>query len=459
MCFPRYLPRALCFEDCVGVLSHSCSLFNFVFSPLVYFSEMAVANMTMAVTCPRFVAVTGRAETNLRSNGVALSLAELVAASSSSMSCTFSEFSLGSKRGGLSGGTITRASDLEKELEQQLYTSITDEMMGSASSADEGVFGNDGIASPGMEVSAGSGEDDVAAPVAEEQLGSKVYVGNLPWTCDSAQLAEICSQHGTVDVVEVIYDKLSGRSRGFAFVTMASHDDAQALINALDGSDMGGRALKVNFPQSQKDKPRFEKSEARPPTADRRPRDDPNKLFVGNIPWGCDEAAMTSLFSPYGSVVDAKIVYDRDSGRSRGFGFVTMEKVGDAQTAMENLDGTELDGRELRVNFAGEKPPSRSERPSGGDRKSRDGPNKLFVGNLSWGCDETALESLFSDYGRVVEARIAYDKDSGRSRGFGFVTLSNETEVNTAIENLDGAEFDARQLRVNLAGDKPAPRY
>lgn len=60
------------------------------------------------------------------------------------------------------------------------------------------------------------------------------------------------------------------------------------------------------------------------------------------------------------------------------------------------------------------------------------------MGNLSWGVDDVALESLFSEQGKVMEAKVVYDRDSGRSRGFGFVTYSSPEEVNSAISSLDG---------------------
>ena len=196
--------------------------------------------------------------------------------------------------------------------------------------------------------------------------GSKLYVGNLPWTCDSTQLAEICQDHGVVETVEVIYDQQSGRSRGFAFVTMASTEDAQAVINALDGNELGGRPLKVNYPQPKGERPRFERTErpegfeGGPPFGGERRRDDnPNKLFVGNLTWGCNDEALYELFSGFGKVVDAKVVLDRESGRSRGFGFVTMETWSEVNSAIENLDGSDYEGRQLRVNMAGDKPPPR----------------------------------------------------------------------------------------------------
>lgn len=61
------------------------------------------------------------------------------------------------------------------------------------------------------------------------------------------------------------------------------------------------------------------------------------------------------------------------------------------------------------------------------------------MGNLSWGVDNSALANLFSEQGEVLEARIIYDRESGRSRGFGFVTYGSAEEVENAISNLDGA--------------------
>jgi RNA recognition motif-containing protein len=75
-------------------------------------------------------------------------------------------------------------------------------------------------------------------------------------------------------------------------------------------------------------------------------------LYVGNLEWGTSEEELKEFFAPYGSVVYAKIVRDKDSGRSKGYGFVMMEN---ADEAMENLNGKEFKGRSLKVN------PSRSE--------------------------------------------------------------------------------------------------
>ncbi|CAH9101618.1 unnamed protein product [Cuscuta epithymum] len=81
-----------------------------------------------------------------------------------------------------------------------------------------------------------------------------------------------------------------------------------------------------------------------------------SKLFVGGISWGTNDSSLTDAFSKYGDVVEARVITDRETGRSRGFGFVTFNSVEDASAAIQALDGQMLDGRPVRVNFANEKP-------------------------------------------------------------------------------------------------------
>lgn len=91
----------------------------------------------------------------------------------------------------------------------------------------------------------------------------------------------------------------------------------------------------------------------------------------------------------------------------------------------------------MRVN-SGPPPPRREESSFRSPRGGGGSSNRVHVGNLAWGVDDLALENLFSEQGKVVEARVVYDRESGRSRGFGFVTYNSAEEVNNAIESLDG---------------------
>ncbi|XP_022882872.1 29 kDa ribonucleoprotein A, chloroplastic-like isoform X2 [Olea europaea var. sylvestris] len=222
------------------------------------------------------------------------------------------------------------------------------------------------------------------------------------------------------------------------------------------------------------------------------------KLFVGNLPFNVDSAVLAGLFEQAGNVEMVEVIYDKLTGRSRGFGFVTMSTVEEAEVAAQQFNGYELEGRPMRVN-SGPPPPKRegssfrgprgdregysfrgprgdregssfrgprgdrdgsSFRGSrGGSRTSFDNSNRVYVGNLSWGVDDLALETLFSEQGKVMEAKVVYDRESGRSRGFGFVTYSSAHEVNNAVESLDGTDLNGRSIRVSPAEARPSRQF
>ena len=77
-----------------------------------------------------------------------------------------------------------------------------------------------------------------------------------------------------------------------------------------------------------------------------------NKLFVGSLSWDTTDDGLRSAFEAFGGLEDAKVITDRETGRSRGFGFVTFVNSADAQRACDELNGTQLDGRAIQVNEA-----------------------------------------------------------------------------------------------------------
>jgi RNA recognition motif-containing protein len=98
------------------------------------------------------------------------------------------------------------------------------------------------------------------------------------------------------------------------------------------------------------------------------------KLFVGGLSWDTSDQGLQEAFEAFGTVLEAKVITDRDSGRSRGFGFVTLEDAGAATTAMQEMDGATLDGRSIRVNEANER--SRDGGGGGGGGGGRGGPRR-----------------------------------------------------------------------------------
>ena len=94
----------------------------------------------------------------------------------------------------------------------------------------------------------------------------------------------------------------------------------------------------------------------------------PKKLFLGGLSWETTDADLKKAFSVYGEVTEAKVITDPDTGRSRGFGFVTFVRDEDAKTAISKMHGTSLDGRILTVNEAQEKSPREDGRGGGRNR-------------------------------------------------------------------------------------------
>ncbi|XP_071728409.1 protein CNGC15b-like [Rutidosis leptorrhynchoides] len=151
------------------------------------------------------------------------------------------------------------------------------------------------------------------------------------------------------------------------------------------------------------------------------------KLFVGNLPFSVDSAALAGLFEAAGNVEMVEVIYDKVSGRSRGFGFVTMSSVEEVEEAVRKFNGYELDGREIRVNSG--PPPRREESSFGGPReggrfggggggRSFDNTNRVYVGNLAWSVDNLALETLFREQGNVLEAKVlsrAFSEDYAKT--------------------------------------------
>ncbi|CAK8570577.1 unnamed protein product [Lathyrus sativus] len=167
------------------------------------------------------------------------------------------------------------------------------------------------------------------------------------------------------------------------------------------------------------------------------------KLYFGNLPYSVDSAQLAGLIEDYGSAELIEVLYDRDTGKSRGFAFVTMSCVEDCNAVIKNLDEKEFMGRTLRVNF--------SDKPKAKEPLYPETDYKLFVGNLSWTVTSESLAEAFQQHGTVVGARVLYDGETGKSRGYGFVCYANKSEMEAALTAMNEVDLEGRTLRVSLA--------
>ena len=191
--------------------------------------------------------------------------------------------------------------------------------------------------------------------------------------------------------------------------------------------------------------------------------EDERKLFVAGLPDTMNEDALRDLFEAAGTtVVDVSLPRHRDTGRPRGFGFVTLGTAEDASTARGSLDGSLQSGRPISVRPFKAEPPKRDGTASAGGgapaHASQD--RTLYVGNLPFDATAEEVEELITstEAGGVSRVHLPIGPD-GRARGFGFVTMASEEAANAAIVALRDRELKGRKLMVNIAhprGERPS---
>lgn len=177
----------------------------------------------------------------------------------------------------------------------------------------------------------------------------------------------------------------------------------------------------------------------------------PCELYVCNLPRSCDVSQLLELFKPYGTVYAVEVSRDPATGLSRGSGFVTMSSIQEAKTAIAALDGSDLGGREMRVQYSADMASGRRNIEALNTAPKKDivfeTPYKAYIGNLSWSVKPEDLREHFSQFGTVVSTRVLYDRKGGKNRVYGFLSFSSADELKAALEQ-SGSEFRGRTLLV-----------
>ncbi|KAF6138955.1 hypothetical protein GIB67_023079, partial [Kingdonia uniflora] len=196
-------------------------------------------------------------------------------------------------------------------------------------------------------------EGEVPLPLLQQQSVEKkvkpcqLYVCNLPDNYDVPELQDLFKPFGTVSSLEVSKNAETGLSRGCGYVTMSSFKEAQAAIFALDGSDVGGRELRIRKSAGMKDK-----LEASNSTPTRNIMfETPHKLYIGNLAWSVKPEDLREHFSQFGTVVSTRVLFDRKTGRNRVYAFLSFSSVEEREAALSS-NGTEFSGRTLLVREA-----------------------------------------------------------------------------------------------------------
>ncbi|CAA0842808.1 UBP1-associated protein 2C [Striga hermonthica] len=172
------------------------------------------------------------------------------------------------------------------------------------------------------------------------------------------------------------------------------------------------------------------------------------KLFVRGLAWNTTSETLCAAFQEHGEIEEGAVIYDKVTGKSRGYGFITYKDMGSAQLALR-APSKMIDGRMAVCNLASEGLSNTSIAPDQAQRK-------LYIGGLSPETTSEMLLAYFGRHGEIEEGSVAYDKESNRSRGFGFVTYSTVAAAKRAIDD-PLKMLGGRNITVKLA-DNNKPR-
>ncbi|XVF13640.1 hypothetical protein REPUB_Repub08aG0225100 [Reevesia pubescens] len=186
--------------------------------------------------------------------------------------------------------------------------------------------------------------EDETEKTKKENVKRKLFVLNLPWAFTVADIKDLFGQCGNVKDVEIIKQK-DGRSRNFAFVKMASGEEAQAAVDKLDSYEVSGRIIRVEFARRLK---RPSPPSPQPIVPSRETR---HKLFVFNLAWKVRSSHLREFFSAF-NPVSTRVVFSNSSGQSAGYGFVSFATKEEAEAAISTLNGKELMDRPLHLKFS-----------------------------------------------------------------------------------------------------------
>ncbi|KAK7527068.1 uncharacterized protein IWZ02DRAFT_445324 [Phyllosticta citriasiana] len=364
------------------------------------------------------------------------------------------------------------------------------------------------------EVIANAAPTDQKQTQAEEQLADdtnavkhrrQLFVRGLPATVTSESLTEHFSQSYPIKHAVAVLDKTTKQCKGYGFVTFADAEDAQRASEEFNASELEGRKIRVEVAEPRHRDPQ---SGAAAPAKEGKkhqgqdPLQSQSKLIVRNLPWSIKkEGQLTKLFMSYGKIKNASLP-KKPNGMLAGYGFVTLRGRKNAEKALEGINGKDIDGRTLAVDWAvdkdtwqkvqkealneeaenGEAAGTSEEEDASSKEEEEDDVSSeveedeyedqdedrdedkdldedldedieaaadeetprpkrdynkttLFVRNLPFLCVDEDLVELFEQFGPVRYARIVIDRETEKPKGTGFVCFYNEEDAINCLKS------------------------
>ncbi|ESQ42967.1 hypothetical protein EUTSA_v10013710mg [Eutrema salsugineum] len=289
--------------------------------------------------------------------------------------------------------------------------------------------------SPGQQQHYGAGSQN---PGSDGEIRS-LWIGDLqPWM-DENYIMSIFAQTGEAQSAKVIRNKQTGQCEGYGFIEFANHAAAERVLQTYNGAQMPNceQTFRLNWAQAG--------------AGERRQAEGPDHtIFVGDLAPEVTDYMLTETFtSVYSSVKGAKVVTDRTTGRSKGYGFVRFGDESEQMRAMTEMNGQFCSTRPMRIGPAANKKPLTMQpgmyQDTQGGNPGEVDPNNttIFVGALDASVTDDELKSVFGRFGELIHVKIPPGKRCG------FVQYSNRASAEHALSMLNGTQLGGQSIRLS----------
>jgi len=322
-----------------------------------------------------------------------------------------------------------------------------------------------------------------------------VFIKNLDKSIDNKVLYDTFSSFGNILSCKVVDEgpgvKDGSTSKGYGFVHFETEEAATRAIEKVNGMMLADKKVFVGRFKSRGDRMREFGERAKQYT----------NLYIKNLPDSWDDAKMEEVFGAFGEILSHKVAVDEETGKSKCFGFISFKEHEQAEAAVEEMDGKEVDGKKIYCGRAQKKAEREGELKAKYDKLKQEriqryqGVN-LYVKNLDDSITDESLREAFKTFGSITSAKVITDADdkktiekaaegtpveeastasgdegekkegdaegapaapkkaAGRSKGFGFVCFSSPEEATKAVTEMNGRILGGKPLYVALAQRK-----
>ncbi|XP_030351904.1 nucleolin [Strigops habroptila] len=264
----------------------------------------------------------------------------------------------------------------------------------------------------------------------KERDARTLFVKNLPYRLTEDEMREVFEN---AQEIRIVMNK-EGNSKGMAYIEFKTEAEANKALEEKQGTEIDGRAMVIDFTGEKSHQDHQKGGGER----------ESKTLIVNNLSYAASEETLQELFKKASSIK----MPQTNQGRPKGYAFVEFPTTEDAKEALNSCNNTEIEGRTIRLEFS-------SPGWQKGNTNARGGFNQqsktLFVRGLS---EDTTEETLRESFEGSISARIVTDRDTGSSKGFGFVDFSSPEDAKAAKEAMEDGEIDGNKVILDFAKPK-----